>query len=119
MELPDPALRLNALLETTRIAHEAIFDLHRELASVGRATAESRSLLEESVDATLRRVPALTSRARRLASRWREASVLRPDSADEARSELAAEVERIEGDLRSLIERQPEVAARLRSILER
>lgn len=119
MELPDPLLRLNAALETTRIAHEAIFDIYRELASVGRATVESRGLLEESADLTLHRVPALTSTARRPASTWREASVLSPDSADEARSELAAEVESIEGDLRSLVERQREIAARLRSMLER
>lgn len=118
VEPPEPVTRLDALLEIARIAHEAIFDLHRKLTSIGRATPESRALLAESAQLAVRQIPKLTSNARALTARWRDESVLNLAAAERTLGELTAELERIEPDLESALNRQRQVAAGLRSMLE-
>jgi hypothetical protein len=47
-ERPPAIKRLDSLLSTALIAHEAIFEMRRELIATDRATPEQARLLEES-----------------------------------------------------------------------
>lgn len=118
-ERPRPIERLDSLFRASLIAHEAIFDLHRELVSIGRGTPRSNELLEESARLALRELPGLTARSRRLAGRWEEQSVLDPDASESTLLRLATELERIEPQVQGVVDRQREIAISLRSMLER
>jgi len=50
---PEPLARLDLLFEAARIAHEANFDLHGELAALGADDDSSRDLLRESAHIAL------------------------------------------------------------------
>ncbi|MGH2953897.1 MAG: hypothetical protein ACRDK9_07725 [Solirubrobacterales bacterium] len=114
---PAPLGRLDSLLSASAIAHEAIFDMRHELTSTGRCGAEPDELLRESAMIAATRLPDATARARSLARRWGEQTVLDPDAAAATVHELAAELERIEPEIRRLIDRQRRIAARLHSML--
>ena len=114
-ERPEPARRLDLLFSASRIAHEAIFDLHRELASVGRDDERSRDLLAESARIALEDLAAVTVEARRLAEHWEEQSLLDPARAAQTSRALEAELDRIGPQLRRLRARHRDVARILRS----
>lgn len=114
-----PVERLDSLFSPSLIAHEAIFDLHRELVSVGRDTERSHELLEEAARVILRQLPELAEQPRNLAIRWEEQNVLDPGAADETLHEFAGELERVEPQVACVRDRQREIAASLRSMLER
>ena len=117
-ERPEEVARLEALLGAILVAHEAVYDLHRRLVAAG-ITGRSQELLEESAQVALELVPQLAEDARRLFARWSEESVLDPERAESTAGLLAAEVHRIEPELRALLARQTEIARELRSELER
>ena len=114
-----PAIkRLDALLSAAMIAHEAIFEMRRELIATDRANPEQARLLEESARIVTAELPKLTARARQLSSHWGEQSLLDPEGATGTSEELEAELLRIEPSVQPQLDRQREIATRLRSILE-
>jgi hypothetical protein len=114
-----PAIkRLNALLSTGMIAHEAIFEMRRELIATDRANPEQARLLEESAQIVTGELPSLSATARQLSTQWGEQSLLDPEGAKGVLEELEAELQRIEPGIRSRLDRQREIANRLRSMLE-
>ncbi len=118
-ERPDPIKRLDALFSAAMIAHEAIFEMRRELIANDRGNPEQAGLLEESAQIVTGKLPGLTARARRLSGKWTEQSLLDPEGAEETVGEIEAELAHLEPEVRSLLNRQHEIAARLRSMLER
>lgn len=115
---PTPSRRVDEALAASFIAHEAIFDMHRELVAGGQHRDTARELLAESAQITLEQLPRVTARARELNDRWGEKSVLDPRAAGETLTELEAEVERIEIELAAGLERLREIASRLRELLD-
>lgn len=110
--------RLDALLSTSMIAHEAIFEMRRELIVRGRGSAEQTRLLGESSRIVVEKLPGLTAVARGLAGRWVEQTLLDPDAAEATLGEIATELELIEPEVEALLGRQRQIAARLRQMLE-
>ena len=92
--------------------------MHRELVTRGAAGREVGTLLAESAEITLERLPALSEQARRFVRRWTEEVVLDPDSARRSLAALNRELARIEPELVRGLERQREIACRLRSAIE-
>ena len=119
MSARPPALReLDSLFSTAAIGHEAISDIHRELVELGRSSRESRVLLDESAQITLSKMPAIAAEAHRLAAQWEDERVLNPEAAEVTLRDLSQEIERIEPELRKLLDRQQEIATRLRRMLD-
>lgn len=117
-ERPYAIRRLDALFSAAMIAHEAIFEMRRELIADGRGNAEQARLLEESAQIVTGKLPGLTTRIRQLSDKWAEQSLLDPQRAKETLGEVEAEFEQIEPEVQLLLNRQREIAARLRSMLE-
>ena len=111
---PEPLARLDLLFEAARIAHEANFDLHGELAALGADDDSSRDLLRESAHIALSDLVVLTAPARELATRWDEQSLLARDEAERTLQAVRAELERIAPELTRLRARQDEIARDLR-----
>ncbi len=117
-ERPAAIKRLDALFSASMIAHEAIFEMCRELIAKGRGSAEQARLLEESARITASELPRLAATARELAARWTEQSLLDPDAAKATLREFEAELGRIEPEAQALLERQRQIAVALRAMLK-
>ena len=116
---PPPAIkRLDSLLGAVTIAHEIIFEIRRELIMDDRGNPEQARLLEESARIVTIELPGLSASARQLSARWREQSLLDSEGAEETLAELDSELARIEPNVDSLLNRQREIAAQLRSMRE-
>jgi hypothetical protein len=63
------------------------------------------------------KLPSLTTRVRQLSGKWAEQSLLDPEGAEQTLGEVKAELEHIEPEVQSLLNRQREIATRLRSML--
>jgi hypothetical protein len=100
------------------VAHEAIFEMRRELIARDRSGPEQARLLAESARIVTVDLPALTAAARRLAGTWQDQDVLDPKAAETTLAELEAELARIRPEVSALLGRQREIAARLRSMRE-
>lgn len=100
------------------IAHEAIFEMRRELIASERGSAEQARLLGESAQIVIEKLPSLTASARKLFGKWNEQSLLDPDAAEATLGEIATELERIGPKVEALLGRQRQIAARLRGMLE-
>ena len=118
-ERPPVLARLDSFLAASVIAHEATFDLHRELAELGRAGADADQLLVESARLTTVEIPRTVAEARRLAVVWKDKSILDPAAAATTLESLVGELDRIEPAMRDFLKRQREIAERLRSMLEK
>ena len=118
-QVPAPIRRLDSLFSAALIAHEAIFEMRRELVAGGQADATAAKLVAESARITLTDLPAIAAGPRDLAARWEEQSVLDPRTAERTAEALAAELDRIEPELKRLMERQRQIAVQLRSMLDR
>jgi hypothetical protein len=105
------------LLGGARIAHEVIFELRRELLAKGRDEAQQAGLLGESARIVTTELPRLTTDVRQLAARWEEQTLLDPEAADLTLGALAAELARVESQVRPLLQRQRQIAAALRAEL--
>jgi hypothetical protein len=119
--MPDrpPAIkRLDSLLSAAMIAHEAIFEMRRELISDDRGNPEQAQLLAESAQIVTVELSGLSAAARQLSVRWREQSLLDSKRAEETLAELESELAHIEPDVDSMLDRQREIAAQLRSMRE-
>jgi hypothetical protein len=64
-------------------------------------------------------MPQLSATARQLTARWREQSLLDSTGAEEVLAELESELKRIEPKIDSLLDRQREIVALLRSLRSR
>jgi hypothetical protein len=115
---PEPLVRLDQYLGVSRLAHEAIWDLHRRLAARDRATDRTRELLAEAAEIAGTEMPRLAAGAGRLASRWVDEQVLDPAAACERLRALESEFSRVEPEIARLRKRQNEIAAELRRLLE-
>jgi len=114
---PEALARLDLLFSTSRIAHEATFDLHGELVALGADDDQTRELVRESALIALDDLAVLTAQARRLAARWSEQSLLAREEANRTLQAVHAELVRIEPEIRRLRARQQEIARDLRSRL--
>jgi hypothetical protein len=117
-ERPSAMKRLDALFGAAMIAHEAIFEMRRELIANDRSNPEQAGLLEESAQIVTGTLPGLTVRVRQLSGKWAEQSLLDPEGAEETAQEIEEELEHVEPEIQTLLNRQREIAARLRSMLE-
>ena len=117
-ERPSAIKQLNSLLGAVTIAHEIIFETRRELIAADRGNPEQARLVAESAQIATVELPRLSATARQLSARWQEQSLLDSKGAEEVLAELESELERIEPDVDSLINRQRKIAARLRSMLD-
>ena len=117
-ERPIEIKRLDALFSAAMIAHEAIFEMRRELIANDRGNPEQARLLEESAQIVTGALPGLTVRVRQLSGKWAEENLLHPEAAETTLGEVAAELRRIEPEVQALLNRQREIAGRLRSMLE-
>jgi len=102
------------------IAHEAIFDISRELRAQGSMSAETEGLLKESAQIVTRVLPDLSSTARRLAGRWSELDLLEPSpsTVEATLGEIEIEMERIGPEIEHLLIRQRQIAGRLGNLLK-
>jgi hypothetical protein len=117
-ERPPAIERLDSLLGAVTIAHEIIFEARRELITEDRGAPEQARLLAESAKIVTVNLPGLSATARQLSVRWQEQSLLDSKGAEETLVELESELARIEPHVDSLLDRQREIAAQLRSMRE-
>jgi hypothetical protein len=115
---PAELRRLDALLASATIAHEAIFDLARELRARGSTSVETEGLLRESAQIVTKMLPNMTSAARRLAGRWSERELLEPSAVATTLEEIEVEMERIGPEIEQLLIRQRQISGRLRDLLK-
>jgi hypothetical protein len=116
-ERPAAIKRLDALFSASMIAHEAIFEICRELIAEGRGSAEQARQLEESARITTSELPTLATVARELAARWMEQSLLDPEVAKVTLGKFEAELVRVEPEAQMLLSRQHQIAVQLRAML--
>lgn len=117
-ERPPAIAHLNSLLGAVTIAHEAIFEMRRELISRDLGNPEQARLLAESARIVTTELPGLSAAARRLAAKWRDQILLDSEETKETLAELESELARIEPDIDSLLNRQQTIATQLRSMQE-
>lgn len=110
---PEPLARIDRYFAAARIAHEAIWDLHRELVAAGRADERTRSLLAEAAQIAGVDMLGVATEIRRLDARWSEQELLDAAAAADTLRALGAEVDRVEPELARLRARQDELAAEL------
>jgi hypothetical protein len=114
---PAELRRLDALMASAMIAHEAIFDMSRELRAQGSMSAETEALLRESARIVTNVLPNMTATARRLASRWGERDLFEPSAVAATLREIETEMELISPEIEQLLARQRQIAGRLRDLL--
>lgn len=115
---PAAIAELDALLSASMIAHEAIFEMRRELVAGGRVSPEQSLLLEESARIVTEELPRLTVANHELVAKWIEQSLLDPGAAESTLAEFMAELERIKPKIDALLDRQRQIATRFRELLE-
>lgn len=110
--------QLNSLLGAVTIAHEIIFETRRELIAADRGNPEQARLVAESTQIATVELPRLSATARQFSARWQEQSLLDSKGAEEVLAELESELKHLEPKIDSLLDRQREIAALLRSMLD-
>ena len=115
---PTELRRLDALLASAMIAHEAIFDMSRELRAHGSMTADTEELLRESAQIVTKMLPNVTSTARQLAGRWSERDLLESSTVAATLKEIEVEMERIGPEIEQFLARQHQIASHLRGLLK-
>jgi hypothetical protein len=111
---PAPIRTLNSLSAASVIAHEAIFELHHRLESLGGADDASQALLAESARIATQAFPQATANAQALVRRWDDEVLLNPDGADATLARLESEVRAVTPHLRELLRRARQIAIELR-----
>ncbi len=112
-ERPDPLAVLDGYFAAARIAHEYVFDVHRELVALGAADDHTRGLLRESASIALERMPKLTRRLRGTEREWAEQELLDPPMAESTIERLEGEVADLGPALTALRARQDQIVAEL------
>ncbi len=104
---------LDGYFAAARIAHEYVFDLHRELVERDAADDHTRELLHESAAVALEQMPALTRGLRGLEREWGEQELLDPSAAERTVERLDGEVAELVPALAALRARQNQIVAEL------
>jgi hypothetical protein len=112
-ERPGPLGILDGYFAAARIAHEYVFDLHRELVELDIADENTRELLHESASVALERMPELTRPLRGLEREWAEQELLDPPAAERTIERLDGEVAELVPALAALRARQNQIVAEL------
>ena len=110
---PRPLGLVDGYFAAARIAHEYVFDLHRELTDLDAADDHTRDLLRESAAVALERMPGLTHRLRGLEREWAEQELLDPSAAERTVERLNSEVAVLVPALTALRARQNQIVADL------
>lgn len=114
-----PAIKqLDSLLGAVTIAHEIIFETRRELIAADRGSPEQARLVAESAQIATVELFRLSAISRQLSVRWQEQSPLDSKGAEGTLAELESELMHLEPKIDSLLDRQREIAALLRSMLD-
>jgi hypothetical protein len=119
VERPEPLKQLDRYFAAATIAHEYIADLHRELATLGKGNERTRRLLYESAAVVLSRMPELTRELRALEVEWDEQQLLDQQQAEQTLRAIETSFVAIEPELSKLRDRQDEIAAELRELIDR
>jgi hypothetical protein len=108
------ALRLvDSYFAAARIAHEYVFDLHRELGELDAANDHTRELLNESATIALERMPGVASGLGGREREWSEQELLDPPAAERTAGRLNSDVEALLPALLALRARQNQIVAEL------
>lgn len=110
---PEPLALVDSYFAAARIAHEYVFDLHRELVELDAADGHTRELLHESATVALARMPELTSRLRGPEREWSEQELLDPPAAERTLERLNRDVAAFLPALVALRARQNQIVAEL------
>jgi hypothetical protein len=113
---PDSVKRFDSLLAVATIAHEAIFEMRRDLIGQDRGGPEQARLLAESARIVTVDLPTVSTTARQISAMWKEQSVLDPGAAKITLAELESELARIQPEIDALLSRQRAIAAQMRSM---
>jgi hypothetical protein len=113
---PTELRRLDSLLASAMIAHEAIFEMSRRLREPGSVNVEAQGLLNESARIVTKTLPDVTSTVHGLAIQWSEQSLLEPVLAETTLQEIEREMERIGPEIEQFLTRQRRIAGRLRDL---
>lgn len=112
-ERPGPLGILDGYFAAARIAHEYVFDLHRELVELDAADHHTRELLHESAAVALERMPELALRLRCLEREWPKQELLDSRAAECTIDRLDGEVAELAPALAALRARQNQIVAEL------
>ncbi len=118
-ERPGPLRLLDGYFAAAMIAHEYVFDLHRELVELDAADDHTRKLLHESAAVALERMPELTRRLRSLKREWAEQELLDPPAAERTIERLNSGVATLVPAFGALRARQNRIVAELLDRLSR
>jgi hypothetical protein len=116
---PRPPALVDRYFAAARIAHEYVYDLHRELVELGAADDHTRELLAESAAMVFERMPNLTQRCRELERLWAEQAVLHPPASRGTVERLERDLAEVAPALVTLRARQNEIVAELRDLTEK
>jgi hypothetical protein len=114
---PAELRRLDILLASAMMAHEAIFEMSRRLRERGTVNVEAQGLVGESARIVTKALPDMTATVRGLAIRWSEQSLLEPVAAETTLREIEREMKRIGPEIEQFLTRQRRIAGRLRDLL--
>lgn len=113
---PDSVKRLDSLLAVATIAHEAIFEMRRDLIGRDQGGPKQAQLLAESARIVTVDLPALSVTARQLSTKWEEQSVLDREAGKTTLAEFESELARIRPEIEALLRRQRAIAAQMLSM---
>lgn len=116
---PEPLGLVDTYFAAARIAHEYVFDLHRELAELDAADDHTRALLRESATVALERMPELTRRLHGPEREWSEQELLDPAAAERTIERLNSDIAALLPALAALRARQNQIAAELLARISR
>jgi hypothetical protein len=116
---PGPLGQPDGYFAATRIAHEYVADLHRELVELDAAGDHTRELLRESGAVVFERMPGLTGLLRGLEREWAEQELLDPPAAEQTIERLEVELAMLVPALTALRARQNEIAGELLDLVGR
>jgi hypothetical protein len=115
-ETPGPVARLDDYLATVTYVHEAIWELRTAAVILERDNARVHEWFREAAGLVAVDLPPILREARRLRELWSDQEVLDPDAAAETLRVLAEELDRAEPAMRTLRDRQNEIARELRRV---
>jgi hypothetical protein len=110
---------LDGYSRAARVAHEYASRLHRKLVELGGDDDHTRALLRESAALTVEPIPVLVRQVRSREREWEEQDMLDPPAAERTIERLDREVAELAPELAKLRERQREILAELRDLLDR
>ena len=115
-ETPTPVARLDHTTSRPSHVHEAIWELRTAAVILERDDARVREWLREAAELVVVELPPIVREARRLRELWSEQEVLDPAAATDTLRSLADQLDRNGAAMRTLRERQNEIARELRRV---